>query len=71
MWLFWTLYINPWIPKFIKRLWCKHRSGLMGDPDPQDAIDLGQIITISCPNCGKSIDLTMWHITFGGWDGEL
>lgn len=68
---FFVLCVEPFLPKFLKRLWCNHKGTLVADPDPNDLIDMSEICVIKCKCCGRQKPITLYKLLFGtdleGW----
>lgn len=57
-------YLEPILPKFVRRLWCSHIGWLKGIPDPNDLVELSEPITIKCTRCGRSKLTTLFCLIF-------
>lgn len=63
------LYIEPLIPRIIRRLWCSH-GYITADPHPSDTLGMNEICKVECTNCGKKAEVSAGELIFGVWKPE-
>ena len=66
---YFVFYIEKFIPRFIRRLWCPHLS-VYSDPHPGVTMGMDEICKVRCTNCGKKAKVTAGQLVFGTWKPE-